>query len=151
MKTYRHLLVALDLETDSLRLITHANALAQCFGASLALAHIVEYLPTEPAGEALVAPPISLGSELLVGARKRLADIARQAGLDRAKQYVSLGQIATELAQLVEVTGANLLIAGAHERHGLPFFTSHTERSLLRHVPCDLLVVRLPRQDDTRG
>jgi universal stress protein A len=42
--------------------------------------HVVEYVPVEPMGEALL-PAVNIEEELVAGARTRLAEMATSAGL----------------------------------------------------------------------
>lgn len=145
MAVYRHVLAAVDLGPDSEALVRKAVAVAKCFDARLSLAHVVEYVPAEPTGEALLPPPVELEPELARGAERQLAELAERTGAGNAKRHVIIGSIAGDLARLAEDKKADLLLTGAHERHGLLFFAGGTERSLLRHASCDVLVVRLER------
>ncbi|HEX5313320.1 MAG TPA: universal stress protein [Gammaproteobacteria bacterium] len=148
MAGYTHVLAAVDLGADSELLVARALAVAQRFEARLSLAHVVEYVLAEPAGETLLPPPMSLEPELASGAELQLAEFAARAGAGEADRHVAVGSIPAELSRLVEDLGVDLLIAGAHERHWLAFFASGTERSLLKRVACDVLVVRLPKSRD---
>ncbi|MGA7966076.1 MAG: universal stress protein [Gammaproteobacteria bacterium] len=143
MSIYTHVLVAVDLAPDSAELIRKAKDIASLNKARLSLAHVVEYLPVEPTGEALMPVSGDLETELLDGAQRQLAELAAANGAGDCAHHVVLGNTARDLARLVEEHGIDLLIAGAHERHGLSLFAGGTERSLLKHAPCDVLVVRL--------
>ncbi len=143
MSIYTQVLVAVDLAPDSAVLIRKAVRIAACHAARLSLAHVVEYLPVEPTGEALLPSMQDLEPELLAGAQRQLKEVAATCGVDNATRHVVLGNTARDLARLIEEHGIDLLIAGAHERHGLSLFAGGTERSLLKRVPCDVLVVRL--------
>jgi universal stress protein A len=143
MSIYTQVLVAVDLAPDSAVLIRKAVRIAACHAARLSLAHVVEYLPVEPTGEALLPSMQDLEPELLAGAQRQLEEVAATCSVDNAARHVVLGNTARDLAHLIEEHDIDLLIAGAHERHGLSLFTGGTERSLLKRVPCDVLVVRL--------
>lgn len=146
MSVYTHILVAVDLTPDSAELIRKAKDIAERNEARLSLAHVVEYLPVEPTGEALMPAPQDLEQELLEGARRQLDELAETHGAGDSPRHVVMGHTARDLARLVEEYNADLLVAGAHERHGLSLLAGGTERSLLRHAPCDVLVVRLQKQ-----
>jgi universal stress protein A len=147
MSAYSHLLVAVDLSTDSPALLKRAIAIADDFGAGLSLAHAVEYLPAEPSGEAMFPDSAELEPELIKGAEKQLAEFAARAGAKEASRHVVVGNIPSELARLAEELGADLLVSGAHEKHGIFSFAGGTERSLLKRANCDLLVIRLKEQN----
>ena len=147
MSLYNHLLAAVDLGADSECLVRKALALSHDLGAQLSLAHVVEYVPAEPTGEALLPPPVALEPELQRGAEHQLEELAKTVGATSAERFVVVGTIATDLVRLAQDQGVDLLVIGAHERHGLLFFTRGTERSLLRHASCDVLVIRLNNTD----
>ena len=143
MSIYNHVLVAIDLAPDSAELIRKAKDVAARNEARLSLAHVVEYLPVEPTGEVLMPPSQDLEPELLEGAQRQLDELATAHGVSECARHVVLGNTSRDLARLVEEHEVDLLVVGAHERHGLSLLVGGTERSLLRHVPCDVLVVRL--------
>lgn len=147
MAIYTHILAALDLGTDTEALLERAHAMAQALGARLSLAHAVEYLPADPAGDAVLAPIEELEPELVKGAEKQLAEFAARAGVGNAERHIVVGNIPTELAHLAEDIGADLLVTGAHERRGIFFFGGGTERAFLKRVGCDILVVRLKNEE----
>lgn len=143
MALYSHVLAAVDLGPDSEALVRRAVAVAELLDAKLDLAHVVEYVLAEPAGEVLLPPPMSLEPELAHSAENQLAELAKRVGAESAAQHVAIGSIAAELARLVSELTVDLLVTGAHERHGVAIFAGHTERSLLKLADCDVLVVRL--------
>ena len=59
---YKHLLAAIETHDEGEKMLVKARDLARGFGASLSLIHVVEYLPIDPAGDALLATPIDLCS-----------------------------------------------------------------------------------------
>lgn len=145
MPLYSNVLVAVDLTADSAELLHKAAEIAARNEARLSIAHVVEYLPVEPTGEVLMPTSQDLEPELLEGAQHQLEKLARSCGIEQAARHVVLGSTARDLARLIEENHFDLLIAGAHERHGLSLFAGGTERSLLKHAPCDVLVVRLKK------
>ncbi|MGH8273809.1 MAG: universal stress protein [Gammaproteobacteria bacterium] len=147
MAAYSHLLVAVDLGTDTEALLKRALELSQAFDARLSLAHAVEYLPADPAGDAMLAPAEGLEPELIKGAEKQLAEFAARAGAGDASRHIVVGSIPAELARLAEELGADLLVTGAHEHRGIFFFGGGTERAFLKRVACDILVIRLKEEN----
>lgn len=150
MAIYSHLLAAVDLGADSEALVRQARGVAADFGARLSLAHVVEYLPADPAGEALLQSAAELEPELVQGAERQLEEIAARAGCSDSDRHVAVGNIPIELARLAQELGADLLVTGAHEHRGIFFFAGGTERSLLKRVDCDLLVIRLHKDRGER-
>lgn len=140
---YRRILAAVDLDEHSQLVLSRAKAMAGLTGAQLTLLHVVEYVPVEPMGEALL-PAVSIEEELVAGARTRLAELATAAGLADAAQQVIAGTIKTELLRKTREWPADLVVLGSRERHGLALIVNQTEDAVLHAAPCDLLAVRLP-------
>jgi universal stress protein A len=140
---YQRILAALDLGEHSKLVLARAKDMAGVTGAQLKLMHVVEYVPVEPMGEALL-PAVSIEEELVAGARTRLAELARSAGLERAEQQVIAGTIKSELLRAAREWPADLVVLGSRERHGLALIVNQTEDAVLHAAPCDVLAVRLP-------
>lgn len=141
--TYQHLLIAVDLTEASEKVATRAKALAESCNARLNLLHVVEYVPVDPAGEALLPPPVNMEEELVDAARKRLDALAEKLELPDCRRHVVLGNIKTEVARFASENDVDLIVLGSHERHGLQLLFGSTERSVLSAAPCDVLAVRL--------
>lgn len=141
--SYRHILLAVDLANDSDAVGRRAIALAQALSARIALLHVVEFVPMDPAGEALMPPPVDLESELVESARSRLAEFAGRLGLADAVQEVRIGGIKSEIVQAAADLEADLIVIGRHQRHGLALLFGSTDKSVLNAAPCDVLAVRV--------
>lgn len=140
---YKRILAAMDLGEHSKRVLERAKAVAGITGAELKLLHVVEYVPVEPMGEALL-PAVNIEEELVTGARKRLAELAREAGLEDREQQVIAGTIKSEVLREAREWPADLVVLGSRERHGLALIVNLTEDAVLHAAPCDVLAVRLP-------
>jgi universal stress protein A len=140
---YRHLLCAVDLAEDAPRVAARAQELAARFGATLTLLHVVEYIPVDPAGEALLPPPIEVERDLVAGARKRLDALGESCGVASERRIVVVGNIRAEIVATAADRGCDLVVLGARGRHGLGALLASTEKSVLVHAPCDVLAVRL--------
>ena len=147
-QVYRKILVAVDLTPDAEGILSKARELAALHGAGLVLAHISEPAALSaamigPDGLGVVSEDAELDQHLVDAARDRLGEIARKAGIDNAELRVELGLPSTALVQLVEETGADLILIGHHPRHGLALLlSSGTDRGVLHRAPCDVLAVR---------
>lgn len=140
---YQQIIAAVDLGEHSKLVLSRAKAVVGATGAELKLMHVVEYVPVEPMGEALL-PAVSIEEELVAGARTRLAELASAAGLDAAEQCVIAGTIKGELLRAAREWPADLVVLGSKERHGLALIVNQTEDAVLHAAPCDVLAVRLP-------
>ena len=81
MPDYKKILLVVDLSDDSQVVGERAKAIAACYGSEITLLHVVEYVPVEPMGEALL-PTVQIESELVDRARKRLTELAEKLALN---------------------------------------------------------------------
>lgn len=142
MNGYKKILLVVDLSADSSVIGERAKAIANCYQASITLLHVVEYVPVEPMGEALL-PTIQVESELVDRARVRLSELAQQLSLQDSPQLVETGSIKSEIVRAAQRLGADLIVLGSRERHGLAILLNFTEDTVLHAAPCDVLAVRL--------
>lgn len=142
MTDYRNILLVLDLSEDSQVIGERAKAIATRFGGDITLLHVVEYVPVEPMGEALL-PTIQIETELVERARQRLKELAAQLGLSDRTQIVETGGIKSEIIRAAQRLKSDLIVLGSRERHGLALLLNFTEDAVLHAAPCDVLAVRL--------
>lgn len=141
MREYKKILAAVDITDGSERIAERARDVAQRYGGTVILLHVVEYVPVEPMGEALL-PAVQIEGELVERARKRIAELASKAGMEQAEQLVHAGNIKAELVRVAQERGADLIVLGSRERHGLSIMFNQTEDTILHAAPCDVLAVR---------
>lgn len=142
MNGYKKILLVVDLSEDSSIIGERARVIAQCYQSTITLLHVVEYVPVEPMGEALL-PTVQIESELVDRARAKLAELAQRLGLADSQQIVETGSIKTEIVRTAQKLGADLIVLGSRERHGLAILLNFTEDTILHAAPCDVLAVRL--------
>jgi universal stress protein A len=142
MPEYKKILLVVDLSDDSQVVGERAQAIAACYNSQITLLHVVEYVPVEPMGEALL-PTVQIESELVERARKKLAELAAKLSLSQSPQLVETGGIKTEIIRTAQRLGADLIVLGSRERHGLAILLNFTEDTILHAAPCDVLAVRL--------
>lgn len=142
MSHYKNILLAVDLSEDSQIIGERAKEVAVAHGARITLLHVVEYVPVEPMGEALL-PTVQIEGELVERARAKLAELSKQLGLENCKQLVETGSIKAEIIRTAQRLGADLIVLGSRERHGLAILLNFTEDTILHSAPCDVLAVRL--------
>jgi universal stress protein A len=130
-----------DITDGSERIAERARDVAQRYGAEVILLHVVEYVPVEPMGEALL-PAVQIEGELIERATKRIAELAAKTGLERAERLVHAGNIKAELVRVAQERGVDLIVLGSSERHGLSIMFNQTEDTILHAAPCDVLAVR---------
>jgi universal stress protein A len=144
MRDYSRILICLDLTDDSEKIAERAKLLASRPGASLTLLHVVEYVPVEPMGEALL-PAVQIEGELVDRATKRMAELSTKLGLDQSERLVLTGNIKSEVVRVAQERGIELIVIGSRERHGVSILFNFTEDTVLHAAPCDVLAVRLQK------
>jgi universal stress protein A len=142
MTDYRKILLVVDLSEDSEIIGEQAKSIAARFGTEITLLHVVEYVPVEPMGEALL-PTIQIETELVERARVRLQELATKLGLGDRPRLVETGGIKAEIIRTAQRLGSDLIVLGSRERHGLAILLNFTEDAVLHAAPCDVLAVRL--------
>ena len=142
MADYRNILLAVDLSDDSEIVGARAKSIAERYGGEITLLHVVEYVPVEPMGEALM-PTIQIETELVDRARTRLQELAAKLGLEHRPQLVETGGIKAEIIRAAQRLNSDLIVLGSRERHGLAILLNFTEDAVLHAAPCDVLAVRL--------
>jgi universal stress protein A len=85
MPDYKKILLVVDLSDDSQVVGERAKAIAACYSSEITLLHVVEYVPVEPMGEALL-PTVQIEGELVDRARQRLTELAQQLGLSQRRR-----------------------------------------------------------------
>jgi universal stress protein A len=141
---YRHILVAVETHEEGQPVLARARDLARQFSAKLSVLHVVEYLPVDPAGDALLTTPVDLSRERATQAETRLKEWCANLGVPYENAKVVIGSITTEILRAAKELDADLIVVGHHPRHGLAALFSHTEGGVVQRSPCDVLAVRLP-------
>ena len=145
MRDYKKILACLDLTDGSERIAERAKDLAVRHGADVVLLHVVEYVPVEPMGEALL-PAVQIEGELVERATVRIAELARRCGLEAAERIVRAGNIKGEVVRIAQESAIDLIVLGSRERHGVSILFNQTEDTVLHAAPCDVLAVRWNRK-----
>jgi universal stress protein A len=141
MREYKKILLAVDITEGSEIIAERAHDVAERYGAEVILLHVVEYVPVEPMGEALL-PAVQIEGELIERATRRIAEMAQKTGLEKAERIVQAGNIKAELVRIATDRGVDLIVLGSRERHGLSIMFNQTEDTILHAAPCDVLAVR---------
>jgi universal stress protein A len=142
MSIYSKILLAVDLNADSISIGKRARDFAALMGAELTVLHVVEFIPVEPVGDSMV-PPVQLLDEFAAAARKRLVALCADIGVDAGHQRVEVGSVKAEIVRVARAMQCDLIVLGARERHGLSIFVNLTEDTVLHAAPCDVLAVRV--------
>ena len=141
----KRILVPVDFSEPSTRALMHAIAMAEQFGASLDVLHVVPnpYVD-DPAG--LYLPlPVTYLNDMMNDARKRLDDLLDSVDHQRlrARPIVKVGDPLRQVVEYARDESMDLIVLGTHGRSGvaLLFLGSVAER-VVRTAPCPVLTVR---------
>ena len=142
MSAYRQLLVAIDLGEQSRAVAEKSAELARLWQARLQLLHVIEFVPVEPMSDALV-PVVQIDDRLIARAGEQLQALAVAVGLEASSCRVAIGSVKGELLRHARECGADLIVLGCRERHGLSILVNFTEDTVLHGAPCDVLALRV--------
>ena len=142
MAGYKKLLVLLDLSRDSEQVAIAGRDLAAYSNAEIVVLHVVEFVPVEPLGESLM-PTVQIEDGLIKRARETLSEFIARLALPRATGRVEAGNTKAEILRVADEEGADLIVLGSRERHGLAIMVNFTEDTVLHAAHCDVLAVRL--------
>jgi universal stress protein A len=144
MKSYNHVLLAVDFFEPAQVVINRAKSLTESYQATLSLIHVVDNMPLPDAGYGLdAAYNVDLTGEMIIAAKHKLTDLAKKLGVEQAKLYVELGGPKFEITRIAEENQVDLIVLGSHGRHGLALLLGSTATGVLHHAKCDVLAVRL--------
>ena len=142
MSSYQHVLVGLDLSTESQQVIDRVKFLFANTDTKISLCHILEPLAFTYGGDI----PVDLSdvqNQLQQQATERLATFAQQLPVSSADQHIVLGHPAQEMHNLAKQGNIDLIVVGSHGRHGLALIFGSTSNSVLHGASCDVLAVRI--------
>ncbi len=142
MGVYKKILLAVDLEDGTREVAETAARIASLHAATISVLHVVEYIPVEPMGEA-VLPTVNLEDDLVKTARRRLDRLLEKVDLRECQHDVIVGSVKTEIVRHAREGDCDLIVIGSHERHGLGVLVNFTEDTVLHAAPCDVLAVRI--------
>ena len=145
MTTYTHILLATDCATGSKAACEHTVALAGTLGAELSLLRVLEHLPQDVPNEPVPPEDVDKIEWFTSRAQEELQQYAENSGApaDRANVVVTTDSPESEIIRFIRANDIDLVVVGAHERHGLALFQGRTADNLIHNAPCDVLVVHI--------
>jgi universal stress protein A len=144
MKSYKHLLLAVDFFDQQTVVAERAKDLAERYGAMLSVIHVVDSLPIgDPANDVMVPFEMDLSQEFIELGRKKLAELAASLAVPEARTWLETGSPKQEIIRIAQENAVDLIVVGSHGRHGLALLLGSTANGVLHHAACDVLAVRL--------
>lgn len=147
----RKILVPTDFSETSDVAVKYGLALAQAFGASLHLLHVIPDPYTQPWGpEAYGVNLADIVREMHESARKRLAEQVpdHQPGTVAVEGTVAVGNAYVEIVRCASATGIDLIVMGTHGRGGVAhMLLGSVAEKVVRKSPCPVLTVQHPQRE----
>jgi len=139
---YKHILAAVDMTEKNRKVIAKAVDRAKANKAKLSVIHVdvdLKDLYTE-----MIDIDIdNIQDQVVADAKQRLEEYLADIGYPIEKKLVICGDLALKVNEAVEQHQVDLLVCG-HEQSFWSLLTS-SARQLMNTVPCDMLVVPLPK------
>jgi nucleotide-binding universal stress UspA family protein len=142
------ILVPTDFSATADAALDYAFALAERFGASVLLLHVLDdpFVADGMAAEAYITEAPVLRTAMLQEAREKLSHrTGPRAPRVRAETEVLFGHGARTIADYAAEHGADLIVMGTHGRTGMAhLLLGSVAEQLVRTAPCPVLTVRHP-------
>lgn len=144
MGLYSDILLATDFSAHSEAAARRARALAADGSATVHLLFVVEHFPEDMPCEVVAPEDVDPEAFVIKTFDARLAQFARQTGLDDAPRHVVLdsGSAKREIVAVAERLGADLIVLGSHGRRGAAAWVGSTADGVMHRADCDVLIVR---------
>lgn len=146
MSDYRRIVVAVDLTEESNAVAERAKALVSAFNAELHVVHVIEPLSLAYGGDI----PMDLSTvqdQIHDQAKSHLAEFAASLNVPESRQHLIFGRPESEIQRTAESVGADVIVVGSHGRHGLALLLGSTANGVLHGATCDVLAVRVGREE----
>jgi nucleotide-binding universal stress UspA family protein len=143
--SYRHLFVAVELDNPNAVVIERAAAFARFSGAQLSVATAIPDMKAFYHGTERRIQQ-SFDDTLVESAQEGLNALCRKAHVRPDDVYVLRGDPDREVVEEAHARGADLIVFGNHDRHGLDHYVGGFGLGLLHRAHCDLLAINLAVQ-----
>ena len=146
MLAIRKILVPTDFSDCSQAALEYGRHLAETFGASLHVLHVVQDPYTQPwAAEAFPAPLGDLLAQWEEQARKRIFDTLTEGDRGRATIATQIGSPFFEIVRYAQEQHIDLIVLGTHGRGPIGhMLLGSVAEKVVRKAPCPVLTVRHP-------
>ncbi|SDJ38698.1 universal stress protein A [Ferrimonas sediminum] len=145
MNAYKKVLVPLDFHSDNDQIMAKGRQMAEANDAEMYLLHV-----NEPMAGVYTFEAVSFGDQMeefkdriRSEARERLNQLAGDLGIAPERQLIREGKASREIEDVVNDFGIDLVVMGTHGHSGLQRLLGSTANSVLNHVDCDVLTVRI--------
>ncbi len=142
---YNNILLAASYAHESDVVNQKAFELAKQCSAKLSIVHVVDDVPLPDTGYGAVIPlDTDFHDHALLEAKNNLLRIAGQFEISPGDSWLIWGNPKQEVELFAEKINADLIVVGAHAKHGLGWLLSSISDSILNHAQCDVMAIHLP-------
>jgi len=141
MSVYNKIVVAIDLSSDSKKVIDTALKVAGGDAGKIHLVHVVEPIAAAYSMDAYAINVNELQQEALALAADNLAEFADSKNVSKDHQHTLLGSPAIEVRNLASELEADAIVIGSHGHSGWKILLGSTANKVLHGACCDVLTV----------
>ena len=139
--SYKRAIVAVDVVSDAAETVL-ARAQQVCTGAEVTAVHVVDEGYLYFSDEVAIPGVADLHHQVMRESAQRLEAASEAAGFEH--RMLLEGHAANELRRYAEDQDADLVVMGAHGRHGWRLLLGSTANAVLHGTVCDVLCVHVP-------
>jgi nucleotide-binding universal stress UspA family protein len=154
MPPITRILVPTDFSATADAALDYAFGLAEKFGASVQLLHVLDdpFVFEGMSAEAYISEAPGLRTAMLDDARERLRHRVSQGGEVPVETEVLFGHGARTIAEYAAERAVDLIVMGTHGRTGFAhLMVGSVAERVVRTAPCPVLTVRHPDAKKTRS
>tara|TARA_B110000967_G_C18475332_1_gene359444 strand:- start:6 stop:443 length:438 start_codon:yes stop_codon:yes gene_type:complete len=142
---YQKIMMALDFHDDNGQIIEKGRKLAMDNSAEVILLHVIEPFAIAYSidGMGFGDQIVSLESAIRKEAMVKMNEIAEKLEVKVENRLVRSGNPASEIHDVVDTQGIDLIVMGTHGQSGLQLLLGSTANSVLHGVSCDVMTVRI--------
>lgn len=147
MSQYSHILVAVDFSSSADTVMERAKAIASRNEARMTIIHVIEYVPPiDVAYEPILASAWELDETALQKQTSEALDqFCKKHALDDVNQEIIIGTPKYEISEYARQNNCDLIVMGAHGKHGIRLLLGSTANGVLHEMPCDVLAVQISK------
>lgn len=137
MKTYKHLLLAIDVYENDDALVEEALLLVKRHQGTLSIVHVAPHVLSS------VPYAYDFQASIVEHAKKKLSELKTKFKFSDAQVHLLEGQPKQEVTALAKKIGADLIVCGSHGKHGLGLILGSTANGILHFAGVDVLTIRI--------
>lgn len=141
MSVYNKIVVAIDLSSDSQKVIDTALKVASGDAGKIHLVHVVEPIAAAYSMDAYAININELQQEAMGIAAKNLGEIGDKVNVTTDNQHTLLGSPAIEIRNLASELEADAIVIGSHGHAGWKILLGSTANKVLHGACCDVVTV----------